>query len=192
MSNDMQKKEQAPKVVWFTGLPCSGKTTLASALEQRLHQQGLRTCVLDGDILRNGLCTDLGFSKQDRDESIRRAAEAAKLLLAAGSTVIVAIIAPLEEQRARVRRIIGSQNLLEVFCRCPLEVCEQRDVKGMYKKARSGIIQEFTGISSPYEIPSAPDVIADTSAWDIAHCLNSVESALAAKNAPHALADIES
>jgi len=140
-------------VLWFTGLSGSGKSTLAHAVEEELHQRGCRTFVLDGDNVRHGLCGDLAFSEADRSENIRRVGEAARLFVEAGVIVLTAFISPFRDDRERVRRLIGDADFIEVYCHCPLEVCEERDVKGLYRKARQGLIKEFTGISSPYEEP---------------------------------------
>ena len=140
-------------VLWFTGLSGSGKSTLAHAVEEELHQRGCRTFVLDGDNVRHGLCGDLAFSEADRSENIRRVGEAARLFVEAGVIVLTAFISPFRDDRERVRRLIGDADFIEVYCHCPLEVCEERDVKGLYRKARQGLIKDFTGISSPYEEP---------------------------------------
>jgi adenylylsulfate kinase len=149
-------------VIWFTGLSGSGKSTLAHMAEDALHRKGCRTYVLDGDNIRHGLCSDLGFSLHDREENIRRIGEVAKLFIDAGVLVLTAFISPFRADRERVRKLVGAENFYEIYCRCPVEVCEQRDVKGLYKKARQGLIPEFTGISSPYEEPEAPDLVIDT------------------------------
>jgi adenylylsulfate kinase len=149
-------------VVWFTGLSGSGKSTLAHYVEEQLHQSGVRTFVFDGDNVRHGLCGDLGFSADDRAENLRRIGEMAKLFVEAGILSLAAFVSPFQKDRERVRAIVGAENLIEVYCRCALDVCETRDVKGMYKRARAGEIKEFTGISSPYEEPVAPDLILDT------------------------------
>lgn len=149
-------------IVWFTGLSGSGKSTLAHAVEERLHQADCRTFVLDGDNVRHGLCADLGFSDEARTENIRRVGEAAKLFVESGTVVLTAFISPFEGDRERVRKLVGAGDFIEIFCQCPLEVCEQRDVKGLYKKARAGEIAHFTGISSPYEPPYAPDLVVKT------------------------------
>ncbi len=150
-------------VIWFTGLSGSGKSTLAHSVEETLHQSGCSTFVLDGDNVRHGLCSDLGFSREDRAESLRRIGEMAKLFMEAGVLVLTAFISPFRADRERIRHLVGEDHFFEVYCRCPIEVCEQRDVKGLYKKARQGLIEEFTGISSPYEEPIAPDLLLDTS-----------------------------
>lgn len=149
-------------VVWFTGLSGSGKSTLAHEVEERLHQMGCRTFVLDGDNVRHGLCGDLGFSIDDRSENIRRIGEMSKLFVESGLIVLTAFISPLQADRQKVRSLLAPGDFIEIWCRCPLEVCEQRDVKGMYAKARTGEIREFTGISSPYEEPQAPELTLDT------------------------------
>ncbi|MEO5340950.1 MAG: adenylyl-sulfate kinase [Magnetococcus sp. MYC-9] len=149
-------------VIWFTGLSGSGKSTLAHALEESLHGRGCRTLVLDGDNMRHGLCRDLGFSVADRQENIRRIAEVAHLLTEAGMIALAAFIAPFQAERQWARERIGRERFIEVYCRCPLEICEQRDVKGLYQKARAGLIQEFTGLTSPYEEPLAADLLLDT------------------------------
>jgi adenylylsulfate kinase len=149
-------------VVWFTGLSGSGKSTLAHAVEERLHRMGCRTFVLDGDNVRHGLCGDLGFSIEDRRENIRRIGEMSRLFVEAGVIVLTAFISPLRADRGKVRNLLDAGDFIEIWCRCSLEVCEQRDVKGLYAKARKGEIREFTGISSPYEEPQAPELILDT------------------------------
>lgn len=157
-------------VVWFTGLSGAGKTTLAQSLEQALLRAACRAYVLDGDILRQGLCAGLGFSDQDRSENIRRAGEAAALLADAGLVVLAAFISPFAADRARVRARLAPGDFMEVFCDCPAAVCEQRDVKGLYRRARAGEIPQFTGISSPYEAPQHADLTLDTSRLDLAAC----------------------
>lgn len=149
-------------VLWFTGLSGAGKSTLAHAVEEELHRLGCRTYVLDGDNVRHGLCGDLGFSATDRTENVRRIGETAKLMVDAGIIVLTAFISPFRADRERVRGLMMPGDFLEIYCRCPLDVCEQRDVKGLYKKARAGEVKEFTGISSPYEAPLAPEIIIDT------------------------------
>lgn len=150
-------------VIWLTGLSGSGKSTLAHGLEEALHSQGYRTYVLDGDNVRHGLCNDLGFTHEARSENIRRIGEVAKLFMDAGFVVITAFISPFREDRDDVRKGFNSNDFIEVYCVSPIDVCENRDVKGIYKKARNGEILEFTGISSPYEVPEKPDLIINTS-----------------------------
>jgi bifunctional enzyme CysN/CysC len=149
------------KVIWFTGLSGSGKSTLANALEMTLHERGIRTYILDGDNIRQGLNKDLGFTDADRVENIRRLAEVGKLMMDAGLIVMTAFISPFRQEREMARGLIGGDNFIEVYVNTPLEVCEQRDVKGLYKKARSGMIPNMTGINSPYEIPLKPEFIAN-------------------------------
>ena len=140
-------------VVWMTGLSGSGKTTIAKGLERKLHDQGILTKLLDGDNIRTGINNNLGFSVEDRTENIRRIAEVSKLFLDTGIVTICCFVSPTKEIRAQARSIIGTENFVEVFVNTPLEVCEQRDVKGLYQKARSGEIKNFTGIDSPFEAP---------------------------------------
>jgi adenylylsulfate kinase len=158
---ELQNKHKS-KVLWFTGLSGSGKSTLAHAVEEKLHQCGCRTFVLDGDNVRHGLCRDLGFEESDRRENIRRVGETAKLFIEAGIITLTAFISPFLEDRNRVRSIFQNGDFLEVYCKCPLEVCEQRDVKGLYQRARDGKVKQFTGISSPYEPPKNPELIVET------------------------------
>ena len=148
-------------VVWFTGLSGAGKSTIAHSVEEQLFQTGCLSYVFDGDNVRHGLCSDLGFSAEDRTENIRRIAEMCRLFVDAGVVALTAFISPLHSDRAMVRKLMGD-DFIEVYCRCPVEVCEERDVKGLYKKARAGEIKDFTGISAPYEAPENPDMIIDT------------------------------
>jgi adenylylsulfate kinase len=159
--------------LWFTGLSGSGKTTLSTAVARKLNDCGLEVIVLDGDVLRQGICSDLGFSLEDRIESQRRIAEMAKVIHDAGATVIVATISPLQIDRDRAYEIIG-EPFYEVYCKCSLEACEARDVKGLYKKARANEVKEFTGISSPYEAPKFPDLVVDTEVMTIQECVEEI------------------
>ncbi|KQX01388.1 adenylyl-sulfate kinase [Massilia sp. Root418] len=161
-------------VVWFTGLSGAGKTTLAHAVQERLFEAGCQSYVLDGDNLRQGLCSDLGFSAQDRSENIRRAGETAGLLADAGIIVLAAFISPFNADRDRVRARLPAGDFIEVHCDCPLAVCEQRDVKGLYRRARAGEVAQFTAISSPYEAPLHPELSLDTSRLGIADCVEQV------------------
>lgn len=161
-------------VLWFTGLSGSGKSTLAHAVEDRLHRLGCRTFVFDGDNVRHGLCADLGFSLADRKENIRRIGEMAKLFVEAGVIALTAFISPRQEDRRRVRGLLPHGDFLEVYCSASLETCERRDVKGMYKRARAGEIPEFTGISSPYDIPVNPELIVDTGNAELDDCVRQV------------------
>ena len=146
---------------WFTGLSGAGKSTLAHSVEEKLHQQGYRTFVLDGDNVRHGLCADLSFSDDDRKENIRRIGHMSMLYVEAGIVVLTAFISPFRADRENVRKI-GGPDFHEIYCNCSLEVCEDRDVKGLYKRARAGEIADFTGISSPYEEPETPEFIVNT------------------------------
>ncbi|PWF55502.1 adenylyl-sulfate kinase [Massilia glaciei] len=161
-------------IVWFTGLSGSGKSTLAHAVEEQLHLAGCRTFVLDGDNVRQGLCRDLGFSEAARSENIRRIGEVAKLGIEAGTVVLTAFISPFADDRARVRALVAEGDFIEVYCACPLAVCEGRDVKGLYRRARSGEIADFTGISSPYEAPPAPELVLDTACQNLEQSVASV------------------
>lgn len=149
-------------VVWFTGLSGSGKSTLANNLEIKLINDGVLTYILDGDNIRHGLNKDLGFSEEDRKENIRRIGEVSKLMVDSGLIVLTAFISPFREDRNTVRELLGDNEFIEVYVKCPLNICESRDVKGLYKKARKGEIKHFTGIDSPYEEPVNPEFIIDT------------------------------
>lgn len=162
------------RTIWFTGLPGAGKTTLARTLEQALIGQGRSCSVLDGDELRRGLCSDLGYSAADRSENIRRAAEVALLLNHAGSFAIVALISPQAEDRARARSIIGVNAMLEVYVSTPLAICESRDPKGLYRRARLGEIADFTGVSAPYETPQNSRLSLDTSMLSPVSCIEQI------------------
>tara|TARA_Y100001978_G_scaffold3194_1_gene2706 strand:- start:414 stop:1037 length:624 start_codon:yes stop_codon:yes gene_type:complete len=153
-------------VIWFTGLSGSGKSTLANALNEDLYAQKISTYLLDGDNIRYGLCKDLGFSDKDREENIRRIGEVANLFMNAGIVTITAFVSPFKSDRDRVRKIIG-KDFIEIFCAANLDICETRDTKGLYKKARLGEIKDFTGISSPYEIPNNPEIIVETGSLDL-------------------------
>ncbi len=154
-------KRQTPVVLWFTGLSGSGKSTIANLLEKKLYAMGRHTCLLDGDNVRHGLCRDLGFTDVDRVENIRRVAETAKLMLDAGLIVVTAFISPFCDERRMARKLIGEGEFIEIFVDAPLFVCEERDPKGLYKKARAGLIRNFTGLDSPYEKPERCDVRLD-------------------------------
>ncbi len=154
--------KQSPRIIWFTGLSGSGKSTLAGALEERLFELGYQVFLLDGDNVRHGLCRDLSFSDQDREENIRRIGEVGKLMIDAGLIVLAAFISPFKKDRAIVRSLVEPHEFIEVFVNAPLSVCEQRDPKGLYKRARSGEIKNFTGIDSVYEPPDEPEIIINT------------------------------
>ncbi len=158
-----------PCVVWFTGLSGSGKSTLANAVEQLLMERGIHTYVLDGDNIRQGLNSNLDFSPEGRNENIRRIGEVSKLFVDAGVVVLTAFISPFKSDRAFVRSLVEANEFVEVFVDCPVDVCEQRDVKGLYKKARAGEIPDFTGISSPFENPENPEITIRTAEISIEH-----------------------
>ncbi|MET0067161.1 MAG: adenylyl-sulfate kinase [Candidatus Thiodiazotropha sp.] len=166
------------KLLWFTGLSGSGKSTLAHAVEEELYLRGCRTYVFDGDNVRHGLCRDLGFSVEDRTENIRRIAEMAKLFVDAGVIALTAFISPIREDRERARGLLPHGDFIEVFVDCPLDVCESRDVKGLYKKARAGVIPNFTGISSPYEAPGNPEITIKTDNREVDDCVAEIIQAL--------------
>jgi len=162
---------QKPKLIWFTGLSGSGKSTLAVQLEAALHAKGFKTYLLDGDNIRSGLNKDLTFTDDARVENIRRISEVCKLFLDAGVVLLSAFISPFQADRDQVKSIVGAENYIEVFVAAPLETCEQRDVKGLYKKARAGEVKNFTGISSPYEKPDHPDVVIATDKMSVEESL---------------------
>lgn len=163
---------------WLVGLSGSGKSTLAHGLEAELEQRGLHCVLLDGDVLRTGLNQGLGFSEADRTENIRRAAEVARLLVHHGTVVIAAFITPTQAMRDQVRTIVGGDDLIEVFVDAPLQVCEERDVKGLYRRARSGAVQAFTGVSAPFEPPTRPDLHLRTADNDIHACVQQLLAAI--------------
>ena len=154
--------EHKSAILWFTGLSGSGKSSLAHSVEEALHQLGCNTFVFDGDNVRHGLCNDLSFTDSDRKENLRRIGEMVKLFLEAGTISLTAFISPFKKDRDKIRAMVPEGNFVEIYCRCPISVCEERDVKGLYKKARAGEIPHFTGISSPYEEPEKPEIIIDT------------------------------
>ena len=170
------------RVIWFTGLSGSGKSTVANATEKLLHDKGLQTYILDGDNIRLGLNKDLGFSPQDRTENIRRITEVAKLFADSGSIVLTAFISPYKEDRNSARQIIGDEDFIEVFVSADVSVCESRDPKGLYKKARAGEIKGFTGIDAPYEEPINPELVVETDKYDVLECANQVIDYLVKKN----------
>jgi len=168
-------------VLWFTGLSGSGKSTLAHAVEKKLHKRGCRTFVLDGDNVRHGLSSNLGFSENDRKENIRRIGETAKLMIEAGIITLTAFISPYRADRELVRSLFHHGEFVEVYCNASLEVCEGRDVKGLYKKARAGEIKNYTGIDSPYEAPINPEVIVATGTDELELCVEQVLKTLVFK-----------
>jgi len=164
--------DQIGFTAWFTGIPCSGKTTIADRVADILREKGYKVERLDGDIVRKGLTSDLGFSKEDRDENIKRVTFVAKLLTRNGVAVLATFVSPYRERRAKTRQEIGS--FVEVYTRCPVEVCMERDVKGMYEKALAGEIKNFTGVDDPYEEPENPELILDTDKESIDECAQRV------------------
>lgn len=175
-------KNQKPCLLWFTGLSGSGKSTIANALDVALHKRGYHTFLLDGDNVRHGLCSDLGFSDDDREENIRRVGEVCKLFADAGLIVMSAFISPFTSDRRMVRKLFPAGEFIEVFMDTPLETCEERDPKGLYRKARSGEIKHFTGIDSPYEIPSHPELRLDTSTTSVEACVDTLIAYLLERN----------
>ncbi len=172
------RREQLNKhksaILWFTGLSGAGKSTIAHAVEEALYQSNCRTFVLDGDNVRHGLCSDLSFTNSDRQENIRRVAELSKLLLEAGLITLTAFISPFIAERNLARNLVPCGDFIEIYCLCDLEICEQRDVKGLYKKARRGEIEHFTGISSPYEAPVKPELQLNTGTSSLQDCIDQV------------------
>jgi bifunctional enzyme CysN/CysC len=156
------QKSQSPKIIWFTGLSGSGKSSIANILEKKLHSMGHHTIILDGDNIRHGLNKDLGFTEADRVENIRRVGEVAKLMVESGLICITAFISPFESERRMIRSLVSEEEFIEIYVDTPLEICEKRDVKGLYAKARSGQLPNFTGISSPFEAPQNPEIRIDT------------------------------
>jgi adenylylsulfate kinase len=178
--------------LWFTGLSSAGKSSLAFALEMRLFRLGCGVMVLDGDNIRHGLCSDLSFSPSDRHENMRRVGEVLSLFVDAGMIALAAFVSPYRADRDRVRARLGNQSFMEIYCRCPVEVCERRDRKGLYRRAREGEIAEFTGISAPYEAPLAPDLELDTANDSIEHCISAIMDRMRARGllgAPAARSD---
>lgn len=165
--NRAEQKQQKPCILWFTGLSGSGKSTIANALEQKLFELGHHTYLLDGDNVRHGLNKDLGFTDADRVENIRRIGEVAKLFVDAGLIVMTAFISPFKSDREMVRQLVEGGEFIEIFVDTPLEVCEGRDPKGLYKKARAGQIKNFTGLDSPYEEPFSPELTLKTERNDV-------------------------
>ncbi len=161
-------------ILWFTGLSGAGKSTLAHRVEELLFLRGCRTYVFDGDNVRHGLCSDLGFSAEDRHENIRRIGEMSKLFVDAGVIALTAFISPFRRDRDMVRNLVEPGDFIEIYCNTPLEICEQRDVKGLYQKARRGEIKDFTGISSPYEPPENPEIVVDTGTAPLETCARQI------------------
>ncbi|KGG13207.1 MULTISPECIES: adenylyl-sulfate kinase [Prochlorococcus] len=161
-------------ILWFTGLSGSGKSTLANAVNSALFEKGFATYVLDGDNIRHGLCKDLGFSNSDREENIRRISEVSKLFLDAGIIVLTAFVSPFRSDRNKARELVDTGDFVEIFCTADLKVCEERDTKGLYSKARKGEIKDFTGISSPYEEPLSPELKIPTGTQNLDDCVEEV------------------
>lgn len=169
-------------ILWFTGLSGAGKSTLAHAVEEKLHQRGCCTFVLDGDNVRHGLSSDLGFSEDNRRENIRRIGEVAKLLMEAGVIAMTAFISPFRSDRETVRSLVPHGDFLEIHCQASLEICESRDTKGFYKRARAGEIKNYTGINSPYEAPIKPELVVETGATTLDICVEQVLQLLQERN----------
>jgi len=168
-------------ILWFTGLSGSGKSTIAHRLEEKLFEIGVRTYVLDGDNVRTGLNKGLGFSAEDREENIRRIGHVAKLFIDAGVVVLTAFISPYKKDRAMVRGLVGSDEFVEIYVKCPLEICERRDTKGLYEKARRGVVKQFTGIDDPYEEPEHPEIILETDKVNLEQCVGEILNLLEAR-----------
>lgn len=166
--------QQRPVIIWLTGLSGSGKSTIADRLEQVLHEQGFKTYLLDGDNIRHGLNSNIDFTEAGRTENIRRIGEVAKLFTDAGIITITAFISPFRQDREKVRNLVEKGEFIEVYVKCPIEVCEARDVKGLYAKARKGEIADFTGISSPFEEPKEPELVVYSDKSDIETCVNQI------------------
>ena len=182
-----QQRGHRSAILWFTGLSGSGKSTLANAVNAALFERGLSCYVLDGDNIRHGLCKDLGFSDAAREENIRRIGEVSKLFLDAGVVVLTAFVSPFKADRDRARALVDAGDFIEIHCAADLTVCEQRDPKGLYAKARAGEIKEFTGISSPYEAPDQPELRIDTGSNSLEACVEQITTYLASQGIPASL-----
>ena len=170
-------------ILWFTGLPSSGKSTIAHELEYVLNGRGIHTYVLDGDDIRNGLNSNLGFSAEDRKENIRRAGEVVRLFVDAGIVVIAAFISPFAKDRKTVRELVKRQEFIEIYTKCPISVCRKRDSKGLYEKAMAGEIKDFTGVSHPYQVPHRPEVLLNTDKLSVKECVAKILDYLTSHNA---------
>lgn len=177
----MENLQIKPTLIWFTGLSGAGKTTLSQLLNTHLRAHGVSTIVLDGDELRSGLCSDLGFTPEARSENIRRAGEIAKLLLRQGTVTLAAFMSPLHQDRASIREMVGAEHFFEIYCKCAFETCAERDVKGLYRKAKQGEIKNMIGRDNPYEEPVHPDVIVETDLLSIEESINKILESLAQK-----------
>ncbi|NMD69198.1 adenylyl-sulfate kinase [Bacillus sp. DNRA2] len=185
LSKESRRKQNGHQsfVLWFTGLSGSGKSTVANAVAQKLFETGIRNYVLDGDNVRHGLNKDLGFSDEDRTENIRRIGEVAKLFVDSGQVVLTAFISPFIVDRELVRNLLEEDEFVEIYVNCPLEECEKRDPKGLYDKARKGLIPDFTGIHSPYEEPHNPELVVNTSESTVEECVEQIIQYLSQRNA---------
>ncbi|PJN89809.1 adenylyl-sulfate kinase [Bacillus sp. mrc49] len=185
LTKDLRRKQNGHEstVLWFTGLSGSGKSTIANAVAKELYNRNIRSYVLDGDNIRHGLNKDLGFSEEDRTENIRRIGEVSKLFVDSGQFVLTAFISPFRADRQIVRDLLEEGEFIEVYIKCPIEECEVRDPKGLYDKARKGIIKDFTGIDSPYEEPVQPEIILESNQYSVEECVEQVISFLTAKRA---------
>lgn len=185
LSKESRRKQNGHQsfVLWFTGLSGSGKSTVANALAQKLFELDIRNYVLDGDNIRHGLNKDLGFSDSDRTENIRRIGEVSKLFVDSGQVVLTAFISPFLGDRQLVRGLLEEDEFIEIYVKCPLEECENRDPKGLYDKARKGLIPDFTGIHSPYEEPLQPEIVVNTSESSVDECVEQIIHYLSSKNA---------
>ena len=185
LSKESRRKQNGHQsfVLWFTGLSGSGKSTVANALAQKLFELDIRNYVLDGDNIRHGLNKDLGFSDIDRTENIRRIGEVSKLFVDSGQVVLTAFISPFLADRQLVRNLLEEDEFIEIYVKCPIEECENRDPKGLYDKARKGLIPDFTGIHSPYEEPLQPEIVVDTNESSVEECVEQIVNYLSLKNA---------
>lgn len=185
LSKELRRKQNNHHsfVLWFTGLSGSGKSTIANALAQKLYEEGIRNYVLDGDNVRHGLNKDLGFSDQDRTENIRRIGEVSKLFVDSGQVVLTAFISPFIADRQLVRDLLEQDEFIEIYVQCPLDECEKRDPKGLYDKARKGLIPDFTGIHSPYEAPLNPELVVNSNDSSVEECVEQIIQYLSEKKA---------
>ncbi|AXN36976.1 adenylyl-sulfate kinase [Peribacillus butanolivorans] len=185
LTKELRRKQNGHEstVLWFTGLSGSGKSTIANAVAKELYNRNIRSYVLDGDNIRHGLNKDLGFSEEDRTENIRRIGEVSKLFVDSGQFVLTAFISPFRADRQIVRDLLEEGEFIEVYIKCPIEECEVRDPKGLYDKARKGIIKDFTGIDSPYEEPEQPEIVLESNQYSVEECVEQVINYLTTKRA---------
>lgn len=183
LTKDLRRKQNGHHsfVIWFTGLSGSGKSTVANAVAARLFEEDIKNYVLDGDNIRHGLNKDLGFSEEDRKENIRRIGEVSKLFVDSGQAVLTAFISPFQADRQVVRDLLEKDEFVEVYVKCPIDECERRDPKGLYVKARQGMIRDFTGINSPYEEPVHPELVVETNQYSVKECVDQVIAYLKSK-----------